>query len=123
MIGPANCHFLKLRFQSALSKTLLLAAVSLINYCFADDWPHWLGPTGDSVWAEDGIIQEMPKSELKVLWRSPIGAGYSSPSVANGKVYATDYVKTSGEITNKASWKDPLEGFERVRCYNSETGE
>jgi len=105
---------------SATVKTALFAFVLFPTLSIADDWPHWLGPTRDFVWAENGIIQEMPESELKVLWRAPIGAGYS---VANGKVYSTDYVKTSGEITNRASWKDPLAGYERIRCYDSETGE
>jgi outer membrane protein assembly factor BamB len=108
---------------SATVKTALFAFVLFPTLSIADDWPHWLGPTRDFVWAENGIIQEMPESELKVLWRTPIGAGYSGPSVADGKVYATDYVKTSGKITNRASWKGPIAGYERIRCYDSETGE
>jgi outer membrane protein assembly factor BamB len=100
------------------------AAAFFINAdCDADDWPRWLGAEGDSVWREAGIIEAIPESGLKFKWRHPVGLGYSGPAVADGKVYVLDYLKTSGEVTNRATWKDDLEGRERVLCFSAATGE
>jgi outer membrane protein assembly factor BamB len=56
----------------------------------ADDWPQWGGPLRDLVWREDGIIAKLPEGELPRMWATPIGAGYSGPAVADGRVFVTD---------------------------------
>ena len=89
----------------------------------ADDWARWLGPTGDAVYHEKGVVQSIPKGGLKTLWEAPVNLGYSGPSVADGKVFFMDYIQSSGEITNKASWSDELNGQERVVCLDAATGE
>ena len=98
---------------------VLLCASSL---GLADDWPRWLGPRGDSIWRESDILSEIPEDGLKFKWRYPVGLGYSGPAVSNGKVYVMDYLKTSGDISNRASWKDDLSGKERILCISAETG-
>src|SRR5262245_1650248 len=50
----------------------------------ADDWPQWLGPRRDGASAE--TIGPW-KGELKKLWSRPVGAGYSVPVVAGGRVF------------------------------------
>ena len=42
-----------------------------------DDWPQWLGPRGDGVWREDGILSKFPVGGPPVKWRANIGGGYS----------------------------------------------
>src|SRR6266446_220173 len=56
----------------------------------ADDWPQWLGPKRDSVWREEGVVEKFSPSGPPVKWRTSIGAGYSGPAVAKGRVYLTD---------------------------------
>jgi outer membrane protein assembly factor BamB len=56
----------------------------------ADDWPQWRGPNRDGVWNETGIVESFPTNGLKISWRVPVGRGWSSPIVANGRVYVTD---------------------------------
>ena len=102
---------------------LTLALVCAISLSHADDWPRWLGPEGDSIWRESGVLKEFPAGGLKNKWQHPVGLGYAGPAVAKGKVYVMDYVKTSGEIRNQASWKDDLRGKERILCLSVETGE
>ncbi len=89
----------------------------------ADDWPQWMGPNRDSVWSEEGIVERFPDAGLKVAWRAPIGLGYSGPAVAEGRVYVTDYVLRSGDITNNAGIRDQLEGTERVICLDADSGD
>ena len=88
----------------------------------ADDWPRWLGPAGDAVYREEGVVKTIPKGGLKTLWEAPVHRGYSGPSVADGKVFLMDYIQSGGEITNKASWSDELTGQERVVCLDAATG-
>jgi outer membrane protein assembly factor BamB len=76
----------------------------------AEDWPQWRGPRRDAVWQETGLFQSFPPEGLKVLWRVPIGTGFSSPCIVDGKVYVTDSHVTR---TNAR---------ENVHCLNATTG-
>src|SRR5206468_6747359 len=61
-------------------------------------------------WSETGILQSFPPDGLKIRWRAPVGPGWSSPVVAQGRVYLTD-----SEL-NKPKAK------ERVHCFDEATG-
>jgi outer membrane protein assembly factor BamB len=90
----------------------------------ADDWPQWMGPKRDGVWAETGIIDQLPQNGLPKLWSTPIHAGYSGPSVAQGHVFVMDR-KLSPKAKlpdNPFDDKTPVNGSERVICMNSLTG-
>ncbi len=105
------------------TRLALLLILPLATIAEADDWPQWLGPKRDSVWRESGIVEKFPEAGLKVKWRVPVSLGYSGPAVAGDRVFLTDYVKTSGKITNNPGGADKLEGQERVLCFSAETGE
>lgn len=48
----------------------------------ADDWPCFLGPNHDATSGETGLAATIPANAgLPVLWRQPVGTGYSAPSV------------------------------------------
>src|SRR6185312_11741877 len=47
-----------------------------------DDWPQFLGPTGDSKSAETGILTAWPKSGPKRVWVKAVGTGYGMPRSA-----------------------------------------
>ena len=87
----------------------------------ADDWPQWLGPRRDGVWRETGILAKFPDGGPKVRWRTPIGQGFSGPSVANGKVYVTDRV-AGGNAPAKGDKRPKRAGNERVLCLNEADG-
>jgi outer membrane protein assembly factor BamB len=106
-------------------RTAIIVFVVLLSTVTAraDDWPQWLGPTRDGVWHESGIVEKFPAGGPPVRWRAPIGAGYSSPTVAGGKVYLFDHVLNEGT----ARAKDPFAristpGKERVQCFDAATG-
>jgi outer membrane protein assembly factor BamB len=77
---------------------------------FAADWPQWRGPNRDAVWTESGIVEKLPNTGLKVLWRAPVAMGYSSPVIVAGKVYLSD-----------AELNKPMVR-ERVHCLEADTG-
>lgn len=89
----------------------------------ADDWPQWMGPTRNGVYAENGIVESIPSDGLTVKWRSPISLGYSGPAVVGDKVFVTDYVKATGTATNNPGGRDALTGSERVLCLSAKSGE
>ena len=104
---------------------LVLAVLILCaTFSTADDWPQWLGPKRDSIWSETGILRTFPKEGPTVLWRTPIGPGYSGPAVADGKVFVTDRLLGKGAknpndpFDNKVS----VASTERVLCLDAKTG-
>ncbi|MFI4874095.1 MAG: PQQ-binding-like beta-propeller repeat protein [Blastopirellula sp. JB062] len=101
----------------------LLLLLTFAAPMLAADWPQWLGPQRDSVWREEGIATKFPASGAKIKWRVPVSYGYSGPAVAEGRVFLTDFVKKSGEITNNPGGPDSLSGIERVHCFDAKTGE
>ncbi len=96
-------------------KTLLAAAITLLLLSSAapraEDWPQWRGPNRDAVYSETDVLQSFPAEGLKLCWRVPVGWGFSSPVVAEGRVYLAD----SEVVKPKAK--------ERVRCFAESTGE
>lgn len=54
------------------------------------DWPRFLGPTGDNVSPEKGILTKWPADGLKVLWSAKMGLGYAPPVIAKGRCYHFD---------------------------------
>jgi outer membrane protein assembly factor BamB len=92
-------------------KTLAIVAVGLSAVVRAEDWPQWRGTQRDGVWHETGILQSFPPEGLKILWRVPVGVGFSSPVVAQGEVYVTDSQVTRANAR------------ENIRCLDAVTGE
>ncbi len=52
------------------------------------EWPQWLGPNRDGISQETGLLKSWPVDGPKVLWRIPLGEGFSGISVTkDGRVY------------------------------------
>ena len=62
----------------------------------AEDWPHWLGPTGNNI-APAGRGFETDLSKWKVAWKANVGRGYSSVAVANGRAFSVGHDGKSQE--------------------------
>ncbi|HTU24725.1 MAG TPA: PQQ-binding-like beta-propeller repeat protein, partial [Pirellulales bacterium] len=71
-----------------------------------DDWPHFLGPTGDNQSAERGLEPKWPDDGPKIIWQTMLGTGYASPVVSEGRLFQFDRVG----------------GRARLRALESETG-
>lgn len=84
---------------------LLVASASL-----GDEWPQWRGPNRDGVWSETGTIDRFASPVIARRWSVPISSGYSGPTVAEGRVFVTDYVVSPKQI-------------ERVHCFDWKTGQ
>lgn len=71
------------------------------------DWPQYLGRRRDGVSQETGLNLDWDSHPPAILWRTPIGGGYSSLATHRGRVYATG--EQDGQIL----------GF----CFEAHTGE
>jgi outer membrane protein assembly factor BamB len=91
-----------------LYKTVLLLHLLFLSPLLAIDWPDWRGLNRDGVWRETGIVTKFENNPIPAKWRTPVGSGYSGPSVSNGRVYLTD------RIAKKE--------IERILCLDEETG-
>ncbi len=100
----------------------LCALILASTVASADDWPQWMGPNRDDVWAETGIIEKFPDAGVKPLWRKPIHGGFAGPAVVGGKVYVTDYVRSAGDEKPTPTKRNNLQGKERVLCLDATTG-
>ena len=53
------------------------------------DWPQWNGPLRDGHAAGQKLLEKWPEGGPKLLWTfKDAGAGYSSSSIADGKLYS-----------------------------------
>lgn len=87
------------------------------------DWPQWMGSDRDGVWKETGIVKQLPDGPPKVVWRVPVGVGYSGPAVADDRVFITDRQRaTDAEGKPLRSTRQGLPGNERLLCLNARDG-
>jgi len=101
--------YVRLKSPPALVIPLLVTVTVL-----ADDWPQWRGINRDGAWGETGLLETFPAGGLKVRWRVPAGWGFSSPVVAQGRVYLSDSevvkptarerIRSFDEVTGKVQW-------------------
>ena len=95
----------------------------------ATDWPQFRGEGRRGIWNETGIVDTFPADGLPVLWRTPIKGGFSGPSVADGRVFVTDFLPLEpGEAPPAdagvlAGALNRFSGMERAHALDEDTGE
>jgi outer membrane protein assembly factor BamB len=78
------------------------------------DWPAWMGPDRTGVSGETGLLKQWPKSGPKLLWKvQDIGEGYSTPSIASGKIYLVSNRGNNDEFVLALNFKDGSKIWER----------
>jgi outer membrane protein assembly factor BamB len=53
-------------------------------------WPGFYGPQRDAQYRETPILTSWPAKGLVEVWRRPVGGGYASMAVAEGRVYTIE---------------------------------
>ena len=51
------------------------------------DWPQFRGPNRDGISPESAVLKSWPASGPKVLWKAPLGEGYSQVVSTKGRLY------------------------------------
>lgn len=89
----------------------------------AEDWPQWLGEKRDGVWRETAIVDRFPQGGARLLWRQDIGSGYSGPAVADGRVFVSDRVLSTGSESPEDPFaRGTIPGQERIHCLDAKSG-
>jgi outer membrane protein assembly factor BamB len=105
-----------MRYLSCLCVVLVVAAPSksadslppdLRTRITGSDWPRFLGPTGDSVSTEKGILTPWPEEGPRLVWHRRLGSGYGAAVTSRGRLFLFD------RVGDRA----------RLNCWKSETGE
>lgn len=84
-------------------------------------WPEFRGPNRDSHYTEKPILTNWPAGGLHLLWRQPIGGGYSSFAIAGGLAFTIEQrrdlevaiaydFKTGAEMW-KGAWSDHFQEY------------
>ena len=73
----------------------------------SEAWANWRGPGGSSVVVSCDLPKVWPVEPPRLAWQATLGTGWSSPIVAEGRVFVTDRSAT----------------IERVLAFDAQTGE
>ncbi len=94
---------------------LLPAAIALAASPEPFDWPQWQGPDRTAISKETGLLKEWPNGGPPLAWKTKgLGAGYSEPSIAAGRIFGTSYrdedevVWALSEKDGKKLWTTPI---------------
>jgi outer membrane protein assembly factor BamB len=96
---------------------VLLLVLSMASVSLAQsnaNWPQWRGPNRDGISKETGLLKQWPAEGPSLVWKaSGAGRGFSSFSVANGKLYTMglrgerEFVIAFDVATGKEAWATP----------------
>jgi outer membrane protein assembly factor BamB len=89
------------KFHAAFAVCLLV-----VFHAFGSDWPQFLGPTRNGVYAGADLAENWPKDGPPIVWQKSIGQGFSGPVVAEHKLVLFNRVKDE----------------ETVECLDAKTG-
>lgn len=90
---------------------LLLLALFIAVPAAAADWPQFLGPARDGVYAGLELNEKWPSTGPRVVWRKPVGTGLSGPVVAQNRlilfhrVADREVVESFDALTGAPQWR------------------
>ncbi len=96
-------------------KYICVCLLVLNGVALADDWPHWRGPNRNGISSETNWLDHWPDNGPPIAWKAKVGTGFSSFSVANGRIFTmgnennTDTVFCLEVETGKPLWKHSYE--------------
>lgn len=93
--------------------TLVAAALLAATTCssFSLDWPRYRGANYDGISVEKNWLGNWPGGQPRQLWKAAVGTGFSSLSIANGRLYTIgnsgkqDTVYCLDAASGKEIWK------------------
>ena len=95
----STCSFFMLFISSLMSFMLFFTSFMPVPTAQAQDWPRFRGPTGEGQSTERGLPLEWSESK-NVAWKVPVtGLAWSSPVVANNRVWLTTAIENRGNMS------------------------
>ena len=78
------------RFHFLSTAILLVSAAAANTAEPLPTWPSWRGPDGSGIARQSSFPTVWPTGALNPTWHRPTSEGWSSPVVADGRVFITD---------------------------------
>ena len=78
-------------------------------------WPAYRGPDGTGISHETGLLKAWPEGGPRVLWRMPLGDGYSGISVSGTRLYTMystkedEIVACHEAVSGKELWRSRID--------------
>lgn len=110
--------------KSQVTSFLLLVFVLPTSRSVASDWPQYRGPNRDGRSSETGLVQSWPETGPEVLWRTPLGSGYSGIAVVGDRAFTMfgvsgrELAAAFDVVTGQEVWR-----FEMGNNYRSREGD
>ena len=90
----------KHRFVLFYTIFILMAVILITSQTIADDWPQWRGPERNGTSQEKNLLKSWPANGPELLWsKKELGRGFSSVSIAKGRLYITGTVDHQEMLT------------------------
>jgi len=107
-----------------IRKAIIILSLLFITYTYsnAQTPTKWRGTNGNGVYNETGLLKKWPANGPEIIWHfDELGLGHSSPAFANGLIYVSCMVESTGYIytltpDGKLKWKAPY-GAEFSESY------
>ena len=97
-----------MRKMKPIKKLITVIVVLIcISDIYAQDWPQYLGPNGNSSSAQKNILRSWPQQGPEVLWTTAVGIGFGGPVIKEGKIYLLDRDDKVGD---------------KMRCFDLSSG-
>src|SRR4051812_17639304 len=83
------------------SRMVVMLAMAMNCFGAALEWPEFRGPTGQGI-SEATNVPVQWSGTSNVIWKTAVPEGWSSPVVANKKVYVTGATNVGGGVSLRA---------------------
>src|SRR5688572_14666834 len=100
---------------ASLALVFSIAWVGAVCAARAEDWAQWRGPARNGISTETGLLKQWPAGGPPLVWKTTgLGSGYSSVSVADGKIYTigdksgASFTVAVGVADGKPLWSSKL---------------
>lgn len=94
---------------------LIIAVLGQIQIGRAEEWPQWRGPARDGISKEKGLLQEWPAEGPPLVWKKDkLGDGYSTPAIADGRIFLISNESLEDEYVQALSIKDGSQLWRRT---------
>src|SRR6185436_10355232 len=111
--GIAGCLVYQTAVNPKTSMRAILFALVPILSAQASDWPRWRGPDANGISAESEWKPQSLTGAVKAKWRTNLGLGVCSVSIAGKRLYTLGNVGGSDNVycmdaeTGKLIWRFP----------------
>ena len=114
-----------MRAHNVITISIQVLLIALMAVCTeADDWPNWRGPHYNGISNETDWIGEWPACVPVILWEQQVGIGFSSMTVADGRLYTMGNSERMVEDPSGGGRTgEKLAEVDEVFCLDPNTGD